>query len=916
MTPIPKKKSRYDADENDFDEYDAIGMDGLLAATEKVLAVNRGLVEPDDRDSLDNDRIYTPDQLLSEHVKLDTNRVLRNTMGRLNRTRNLQGFPLDAFGDYTKNYITSNPLVPALEEVNPMHLMEHKRRVTKLGPGGVGDPNAITLDMQCHSDDTEVFTRQGWILWETVTEETELACRVDGRLEFHKPSALHAEFYEGIMYGLSDLRVDYLVTPNHRFWSASSSRTKEWKWQTAEEQFGKHRAHLAYSDPYAGCDLRDTFELDPPDVIPYGGKALSYPPLNMGDWCEFLGWYCSEGSCASVATAKEQHYSVVITQTKANPECVEAIDRVLKRLPFSFSLQTKNFVIHSKALHAFVIALGHRCWEKRIPEFIFDVKPEYRQRFLDAYAQGDGWQQKSGSWVYTTTSPGMCQDLERLVIGMGFPSSCGTPWMCKRQNGEPSRLAYRTSILTSKIITVRPSEMRTADYCGMVYCATVPGGLLLTRRGYGSKPIWTGNSVHGSQFGFIDPLAGPECLPEESEVYTRRGWMKWKDVSDTEQFACRIDGRFAWGAASRIVRQPYVGKLIVAESSTLLMKATPNHRVLFKRDAATKNFSVSLAAEVFGKPIRIPRRHLPQAGDDGMTTFTLPEIDGTNGNQKRFAPFDIVDWCAYMGWWLSEGNSHTTQPGRLTYATGRVCITQCRVANPENYAEIRALCLRMGICDCDNGRTFISGAKQLVSYFSQWQNGCYDKWIPEELFHAPLKARQALLDALIKGDGRSPRNRLCYCTVSRRLAESVERLAVELGYAAYIREEKDNRPHVITTNYVVSMVRTDLATIQQKTYVKKQNGTTTGNNWSTEDYDGVVCCATVPGGFLYVRGASNHPGYWTGNSEKAGVDVRLSYGTRIGSNGRVYQKFRNRKTGKMEWLDSAAIRDKVVRLPD
>ena len=148
MTPEPKKKSRYDADENDFDEYDAIGMDGLLAATEKVLAVNRGLVEPDDRDSLDNDRIYTPDRLLSEHVKLDTNRVLRNTMGRLNRTRTLQGFPLDAFGDYTKNYITSNPLVPALEEVNPMHLMEHKRRMTKLGPGGVGDPNAITLEMQ------------------------------------------------------------------------------------------------------------------------------------------------------------------------------------------------------------------------------------------------------------------------------------------------------------------------------------------------------------------------------------------------------------------------------------------------------------------------------------------------------------------------------------------------------------------------------------------------------------------------------------------------------------------------------------------------------------------------------------------------------------------------------------------------
>lgn len=576
-TPPDKPKTpsqghhRYLADDDEHEAYAPVGLDGLLAATEKLLAVNRGIADPDARDSLPNDRVYTVDRLMAERIKLDHNRALRSMMGRLSRRRSLEPMGPDVFGDYTTGFIKSNPLVPALEEINPMHILEQKRRITKMGPGGIGDPNAITEDMQ---------------------------------------------------------------------------------------------------------------------------------------------------------------------------------------------------------------------------------------------------------------------------------------------------------------------------------------------------------AVDASQFGFVDPVAGPECMTGDSEVYTLRGWVKWCDIRDDDIFACRVDDRFTWGAASRVTRQHYSGDMVVAQSSNILMKVTPSHRVLFKRDPETKKFSVGSAADVMGKSIYIPRRHLPLAGDEGMKTFSLPAIAGTNGNQKHFAPFDIVDWCSYMGWWLSEGNAHTTAPGRLSYATGRVGITQCREANPANYEEIRALCLRMGICDCDNGKTFLSGAKQLVSYFSQWTDGCYDKWIPEELFHAPLKAKQALLDALIKGDGRDSGSHLNYCTVSRRLAESVERLAIELGYAAYIGEEKDGREHVKTTNYVVRLVRAQMTTLKAKSYVTKHNGSKHGNNWRSEHHDGMVYCATVPGGFLYVRGSDKHPGYWTGNSEKAGIDVRLAHGARIGTDGRIYQLLLNRKTGKKMWVSPSDLRGKTLKLPD
>tara|TARA_R110002110_G_scaffold8326_8_gene41894 strand:- start:10354 stop:11019 length:666 start_codon:yes stop_codon:yes gene_type:complete len=150
-TPKPQAHHRYLADDDEHEAYASIGLDGLLAATEKLLAVNRGIADPDDRDSLPNDRVYTVDRLLAERVKLDHGRTLRKIMGRVSRSRNLSPVGADAFGEYTVGYIKSNPLVPALEEINPMHILEQKRRLTKMGPGGIGDPNAITEDMQAVS---------------------------------------------------------------------------------------------------------------------------------------------------------------------------------------------------------------------------------------------------------------------------------------------------------------------------------------------------------------------------------------------------------------------------------------------------------------------------------------------------------------------------------------------------------------------------------------------------------------------------------------------------------------------------------------------------------------------------------------------------------------------------------------------
>lgn len=411
-------------------------------------------------------------------------------------------------------------------------------------------------------------------------------------------------------------------------------------------------------------------------------------------------------------------------------------------------------------------------------------------------------------------------------------------------------------------------------------------------------------SVHPSQFGFISPTEGPECFDDLSEVYTLRGWAMWPEVLDTDIFACRVNGVLAWHAAHRIVRQHYKGELILGEHETIRMAVTPNHRVIHARNISYRE---DTASDIFGKSIKIPITHKPYMGNPEWLRFTLPGIHKTDSNQKELGSFCIGDWCEFIGWWLSAGSATSMSPGGAPYGQPHILIHQDPVANPENHSRVLALLLRMGlrVKETEPGSDFCISSEQITAYLSQYTKGCHNKWIPEDLFEAPVWARERLLDALLRGDGRYTVKRHCYRTVSPNSAKSVERLAISLGYTAFIRYESGNRSRVKTTDHVVSIHRQ-----------KHRSITSNGNYWKKINYDGMVYCATVPGGLLHVRGKKSTSGFWSGNSGLAGIDVRLATGTKVGSDRRIYQRFRNSSTKKIHWMSPEDLLGASVKLPD
>ena len=105
--------------DDDGEEYMSIGTDGILASTEKLLAMNRGLVQPDERDSLKYQKVLRPHSMLRESIKMDAGKVARTTMYQAAKRRNLQGITPGAFDSYVNRLLVGNPLTAPLEEINP-----------------------------------------------------------------------------------------------------------------------------------------------------------------------------------------------------------------------------------------------------------------------------------------------------------------------------------------------------------------------------------------------------------------------------------------------------------------------------------------------------------------------------------------------------------------------------------------------------------------------------------------------------------------------------------------------------------------------------------------------------------------------------------------------------------------------------
>ena len=365
-----------------------------------------------------------------------------------------------------------NILWYAKDPANYQFHLDEVDRIPYMAPGLVGPEKAALgkTPTDCYSEDTDILTSDGWIPFAKLTLSHRVASvSPEGKIEYSLPSKIHAFPYTGEMLNLETRTINLLVTPNHNLYLRPKHSDH---YQLIPAQEANRAQFYALRNQMAWSGIRqDRFSV-PSVAYQRIHSARPLPDFEMGDWCEFMGWYLSEGS----TTFYRDRAEVLISQRRV--ENLSAIADLLERMGLRYHQTKQGFMICNKQLATYLAQFGH-AHEKYIPRGLLSLPPDHLTRLYDGLMRGDG-NKKGNCWTYFTTSTQLASDVQELIIKLGFNSN-----ITKSRVENPNwRTKYCVSRRISRESTVFPARhIKTVAYEGMVYCCTVePYHTLVVRR--------------------------------------------------------------------------------------------------------------------------------------------------------------------------------------------------------------------------------------------------------------------------------------------------------------------------------------------------------------------------------------------------------------------------------------------------
>jgi DNA-directed RNA polymerase beta subunit len=228
----------------------------ILRASGKILDVNRGQADTDDRDSLEFQTIHDVTDFLPDKIRNDQNRILGNYLWKLtNKQGDSSKIPSGLLDAHTKHLFNESGLAQSIEGINPLEMYDQNKRVIRLGEGGISSADVVPKDSrnvqpsymgyvdpvrapECYTSDMQVKTVKGWKYWPDVTENDYILCLDEGEAVFQQPDRIVRYEYDGFIYTGRTDEISYRVSPKHRMY-ASPGRGIDYSIIPIEELFSK-----------------------------------------------------------------------------------------------------------------------------------------------------------------------------------------------------------------------------------------------------------------------------------------------------------------------------------------------------------------------------------------------------------------------------------------------------------------------------------------------------------------------------------------------------------------------------------------------------------------------------------------------------------------------------------------------------
>lgn len=349
------------------------------------------------------------------------------------------------------------------------------------------------------------------------------------------------------------------------------------------------------------------------------------------------------------------------------------------------------------------------------------------------------------------------------------------------------------------------------------------------------------------------------CYDDKTEVLTKRGWIRWQDVSTDDEFATRNTntGALEYQKSIRLIRYHHKGKMYHVSNRGVDLCVTPDHRMWAKR-RDHKEFKIMTASEVDGKNVRYEAGGLKWVGKDSDFHKIDGFMQGRGSWEKKVRAMKIKaeTWAAFLGWYISEGSCD------LRKGCYRIRITQ----NPGVIRDkMRDGLYNLPVTVNEDKNGFIINNEQIWRAVEPLGKAP-QKHVPDYALNWSPRLLSILLNALMDGDGDCNE---CYYTSSKRLADNVMEIALKMGVSAtaviktkagsisnYDKEGREIKAKY--DQWKVSIKREQLEPAYYPSdytgvHGDRLDGSKFPNKSEWIDYDGEVFCAEVPNHLLIVR---------------------------------------------------------------
>lgn len=277
-------------------------------------------------------------------------------------------------------------------------------------------------------------------------------------------------------------------------------------------------------------------------------------------------------------------------------------------------------------------------------------------------------------------------------------------------------------------------------------------------------------------------LAIGECVPRDTEIFTKDGWRKIQDMNiDDEIFTLNTNtNKLEIQPVTRTTNKSYNDDMIhIYNSSSLDMLVTKKHKIVLwdRNDKPYILTAEELYEKINSGDSKVSHSYIKNSGEwvgEDVQTITIP-----NSNYS----IDAKLWAKFLGIFISDGHCSGTRGGKNKNS---VTITQVKKETSLKIVELlEQLPFEYSISD---NRQYIIYDEALFKFLFELGNS-EEKFIPNYAKNWNVELLNILLDWMLLGDGRNRSDnngKLLkeYYTISDKLSEDVFEIMLKISNGA------------------------------------------------------------------------------------------------------------------------------------